>query len=398
MPWNPSDQNGQNNDKDPWGRSKKTQGPPDLDALLKQYKTKLITLFGGKESTTGGGIGNQPKEKSKGFFVAFIIGILLIIWGLSGIYIVSPSERAVVLRLGKYVETVGPGPHWIARFIEKAQVVNVQTVMEYSYQSEMLTKDENIISAEITVFYRVLDLENYLFNVVDPIASLEQATASALRQVVGHSTLDDLLTIGKEQVRTDVAKQLQEVLNSYKAGLLITDVNLQSFNPPEAVIPAFDDAIKAQEDEKSYVNQADAYQKKVFADAQGQSARILQEAEAYKQEVVLGAKAEVAGYLALLPEYKKAPNVMRTRLYVATLESVFSKTSKIFLDQKGGSNPLLYLPLDKMSMFNTTTPASSSIEKPLSNNNTTSSNLPNNNISVLGETLNRSSYPAREDR
>jgi membrane protease subunit HflK len=346
MPWNPSDPN-----KDPWGRDKnKSQGPPDLDALLREYKNKLAALFGGKKSTSGGGAAfgsGGGNVKASGFLVGLVVVVILILWALSGIFIISPAERGVVQRFGRYVETVGSGPHWIPRFVESKQVVNVQQVSTYSYQSEMLTKDENIVSVAVTVQYRIMDAKNFLFNVVDPVTSLEQATASALRQAVGHNTLDDLLTTGRAKVREQVAQQLQEILDSYKSGLVLTDVTLQAIKPPEEVTAAFDDAIKAREDEQAYINKAQAYSTQVLAEAQGRAARIVKEAEAYRKEVVLDAQGGTASYLALLPEYHKAPEVTKDRLYLSAMESVLSNTSKIFLDQKQG-NPILYLPLDKM--------------------------------------------------
>jgi membrane protease subunit HflK len=392
MSWNPSDQN----DKDPWGK-KKSQGPPDLDKLLRQYKDKLTAALSGKKS---GPVGSSNGTNDTG--MRFIIGAALIgifiLWALLGIYIVSPSERAVVLRFGQYVRTVAPGPHWIPRLIETKRIVNVESVMQYAYQSEMLTKDENIISAEITVFYRVQDLEQYLFNTTDPVSTLEQATASALRQVVGHSTLDDLLTTGRGKVRVDVRDQLQEILNSYKAGLLVIDVNLQPFKPPQPVAEAFEDVIKAREDEESYVNQAGAYAEKVIADARGRSARILQDAEASKQEIVLQAEAAIEGYLALLTEYRKSPGLMRDRLYISTMESILSRTSKIFLDQKGG-NPMLYLPLDKMGTFNSETPSNISANVPAPSSNTMQTNSdPTINPGVLNSLLTRTNQPIREGR
>ncbi len=342
MPWNPSDQN-----KDPWGRDKnKSQGPPDLDAIFRQYKNKLLAIFGGKGSgspTGGAGVAGVPT-----FFITLIIIAILIIWALSGIYIVPPADRAVVLRFGQYRTTVGPGPHWIPHFIESKTLVNVQRVANFVYTSEMLTKDENIVSVTVTVQYRIEDANNYLFNVVSPDTSLEQATASALRQVVGHSTLDQLLTTGRQKVRDQVATQLQQIIASYHSGLLLTDVTLQSIKPPEAVTDAFDDVIKAREDQQSYINKADAYAKQVTAVAEGQIARIMQEAEASQKQVVSEAQAATAGYLALLPEYQKNPQVMEDRLYLSAMETILSKASKVFVDQKGG-NPMFYLPLDKIT-------------------------------------------------
>lgn len=342
MSWNPSDQN-----KDPWGRDKnKPQGPPDLDALLRDYKNKIMAALGGKKNSFSSN--NNQTAKAGGFFIILVLIAILILWALSGIFIVSPAERAVIQRFGYYVETVGPGPHWIARFIESKTIVNVQRIATYTYQAEMLTKDENIVSAAVSVMYRIDDPAAFLFNGVDAEANIEQATASALRQAVGANTLDDLLTTGREQVRNQVSKQLQQILASYKSGILITDVTLQAITPPEEVTAAFDDAIKAREDRQAYVNRAEAYKNQVTGAAQGQRARILQESEAYRKQVVLEATAATAGYLALLPEYRKAPEVTKERMYLTAMETVLANSSKVFLNQTQGNSPIVYLPLDKM--------------------------------------------------
>lgn len=377
MPWNPSDQN---KGKDPWGRDKTPQGPPDLHDLFKQFKKKF---FGGK-----GGKSAPPSEKrANGLFIGLIVLVILILWVLSGIFIVAPAERAVILRFGKYAETVGPGPHWIPRFIESKYLINIQHISNFAYEADMLTKDENIVSVAVVVQYRIQNAKEYLFNVVDPTVSLEQATASALRQAVGHNTLDDLLTTGRSQIREQVAEQLQQIIKSYGTGLMVTDITLQSVKPPEAVTSAFDDVIKAREDQKSYINKAETYANQVTATAQGQSARLIKEAEAYEKQTVLIAQAAVVGFLALLPEYQKAPEVTRDRLYLTTMESVLMSVNKILLDQKSG-NPLLYLPLDKMVSSMLTTPKETVLE-PATNSLTGGSGL------TEATTMIGRSYPPR---
>jgi membrane protease subunit HflK len=408
---NPSDKQ-PDQTPDPWKRNvKKSEGPPDLDILLGKLKTKLFdTLANKKGGGSGGrtsGTSNDTNPAAQNIFFTLIVVVLLVIWALSGIFIVSPAERSVITRFGKYVETVGSGPHWIPRFIQSQQIVNVQRVSNYAYESQMLTKDENIVSVAVAVQYRINDAKEFLFNVVDPVRSLEQATASALRQVVGHNTLDDLLTTGRSQVREQVADQLQELLVSYKAGISVTDVTLQSVKPPEAVTAAFDDAIKAREDQQAYINKADAYSNQVLAAAQGQVARILRQADAYKQEVVLGAQAATAGYLALLPEYQAAPQVMRQRLYLTAMEAVLGQSSKVLLDQKNG-NPLIYLPLDKLSASSTTTPQPEAVAPSIapsmvaasSNvvNRSATGNASSNTASDTTSTaMDRPSYPIREE-
>lgn len=324
-------------DKNPWGNGQ-DQGPPDLIELIKKGFKKGAN--GSKFST------RLPTDNHTGFFAGIIALGLIILWALSGIFLVSPPEQAAILRFGKYVETVGPGPHWIPRFIESKDTVNVQQVRNFQYASEMLTQDENIVSVALAVQYRIADLKNYLFNVVTPVKTLQQATSSALRQVVGTMSLDDVLTTGRVELRNKAAAQINKTLALYKTGLIITDINLQPAKPPEAVTPAFDDAINAREDEQRYINQAEAYARKVTSTAAGQVARIQQQADAYKQAVVLHAQGNVARYLALLNPYKASRNVTRERLYLDTVASVLAKTTNILVDTSGSN--VLYLPLDQI--------------------------------------------------
>lgn len=338
---------------DPWGREiKKVEGPPELDVLIGKLKIKLIEILGKKNSSNPNLPSHNGTSPPAGLLIGFITGLLLLIWALSGIFIVSPAERAVVTRFGKYIATVEPGPHWMPRFVDAVQIVDIQRVSNYTYESEMLTKDENIVSVAVAVQYRINDAKDFLFNVVDPVRGLQQATASALRQTVGHNALDELLTTGRTEVREQATAQLQEILSNYKSGIVVTNMTLQSIKPPEDVVAAFDDAIKAREDEQAYIDKASAYANQIIADAKGRIARILQEADAYKQEVVLDAQASVADYLALLPAYMLSPQLMRQRLYLSTMESIFNQTPKVLLNQKN-SNPLIYLPLDKLNTSNT---------------------------------------------
>ncbi len=351
MAWNePEDKDKQ---QDPWrGRQKSNQGPPDLDEAFRKMQKKLSGLFGNKGGNRGssnGGFGgkNILSGKSGGWLIGFIILGLLIIWALTGIYIVDPAEQGVVLRFGRYVKTVGPGPHWIPRFIESVTIVNVQKVSNYKYSAKMLTEDENIVDVSVAVQYRIANARNYLFNVTDPTETLELATASALRQVVGGTTLNAVLTVGRSLVSQKVGTQLENILRRYKAGLVVTDVALLPAKAPEQVRAAFDDAIKAREDEQRFINQAQAYTQNVVPQAQGQAKRVLAEAQAYKQQAVLRSQGNTARFLALLPEYKAAPKVMRERLYLDSVESMLSKSSKILIDAKSGSN-VFFLPLNKL--------------------------------------------------
>ena len=338
MGWNEPDKG-----KDPWSGKKQ---PPDLDAALKRFQEKLKkALLGSSNQSTPPG---QPTvEKNGALILSMIAFIIVILWVLSGIFIVDPAEQAAILRFGKYVRTVSQGPHWIPRFIESKVVVNVDRVSDYSYSAQMLTQDENLVSVSVAVQYRIGDLEAYLFNVADPEESLQQATSSALRQVIGTTTLDQIITAGREIWGIHVRDSLVKILDSYKTGIIIVNVSPQPARAPENVQDAFDDAIKAQEDEKRFKEQAYAYKAKVIPIAQGNAKRIIAEAQAYAQQVVLRAKGEVAEFLAILPEYIHSPLVTSERMYLDAMQQVLSKSSKILVDGKSGN--VLYLPLDKLA-------------------------------------------------
>ncbi|MCH9770176.1 MAG: FtsH protease activity modulator HflK [Gammaproteobacteria bacterium] len=311
------------------------QGPPDLMDAVKK-------VFGSSGSKSGGEGGNGHIAR----FVGFALALIVVLWILSGIFIVSPAERSVVLRFGRYLTTVGPGPHWIPRFMDSKYTFDVQQVRNFSIHAEMLTQDENIVSVDLAVQYRVMDLQKYLFSVVDPAKTLQQATSSALRQVVGQMTLDAVLTTGRDALRDQVEQQLKEILAVYQAGMQVVDVTLQPVKPPEAVTAAFDDAIKAREDKQSYINKATAYQQKVMSIASGQVARLVQKATAYEQEVNLQAQGLVARYLALLKPFEKAPRVTRERLYLDAVSNVLLHTHNIVVGN--GNNNILYLPLQQL--------------------------------------------------
>jgi membrane protease subunit HflK len=333
--------------KDPW--SGKNQ-PPDLEEALKRLQTKLKNFFmAGRRPTLPNDEppSGTPTEGGGGILAIIIAAIAFILWGLSGIFIVDPAEQAAILRFGKYMETVGPGPHWIPRLICSKIVLNVDRVSDYSYSAQMLTKDENLVSVAIAVQYRIGDLEDYLFNVSDPQESLQQATSSALRQVVGTTTLDQLITEGREAWGSSVQDSLVKILEIYKAGIVIVNVSPQPARAPENVQDAFDDAIKAQEDEKRFKEQAQAYEARVVPIAEGNTKRILSEANAYAEQVVLRAVGDAAEFLALLPEYTRAPFVTGERMYLDAMQQVLNNSSKIVVDGKAGN--VLYLPLDKLS-------------------------------------------------
>jgi len=338
MGWNDPDKGG----KDPWNDKK---NPPDLEEAIKRFHEKLKKTFFGSSQTPA----NKPASSPKGIGLVLSLFAFLVfmLWVLSGIFIVHQAEQAVILRFGKYVETVGPGPHWIPRFIESRVVANVERVSDYSYSAQMLTQDTNLVSVSVAVKYRIGDLKSYLFNVADPEESLKQATSSALRQVVGTTTLEQIITAGQEAWGMRVQDTLIKILDSYQTGILVKNVDPQSARAPENVQDAFDDAIKAREDEKRFKAQALAYEARVLPIAKGRADRIREEAKAFAQQVVLRARGEVAEFLALLPAYLQSPVVTAERMYLDSMQKVLSKSATIIVDGKAGN--LMYLPLDKLN-------------------------------------------------
>jgi len=350
MSWNePENRDDRPKKRDPWGRQDE-EAPPNIDEALRQLQQKLRGLFGMGSGSGGNGSSTfVPKSSpSTPKWNWGIIGVVaLVIYGLSGIYIVQPAEEAVVLRFGRFQRTEGPGPHWIAPLIESKKVVNVQEVKTLEHGGPMLTKDENIVSARIAVQYRIKDAPDYLFNLIEPEQTLRQVSESALRTVVGQSTLNEVLTSGRSEIGAKIRKQVQQNLNNYQAGIEISDLAMQQTKAPEEVKAAFDDAIRAQQDEERSVNEAEAYSKRNIPIAEGQAKRIVQEAKAYREKAILQAEGKTAQFAQVLPEYRRAPQVMRDRLYLDTMQEVYTKTPKVLMDIGAGNN-VVYLPIDQL--------------------------------------------------
>jgi len=343
MAWN---EPGGSGNKDPWGNRNDNQGPPDLDEVFKKFQDKVTKLFGGK----GGGSGK--KSGGGGMGASFIAIVLISVWALSGIYIVDEGTEGVVLHLGKYDHSAEPGPHWYPRFIQSVYVVNTENVREVilgrkSSEALMLTKDENIVDVEFTVQYKIKSAKDFLFNVRDPDATVVQATESAMRENVGKASMDSVIKDGRLEIASLTEKLIQEILDRYNAGIVITNVNMQNAQPPEQVQHAFDDAIKAREDKERLINEAQAYSNDILPRARGKGARVEQDALAYRDELIAKADGEAKRFTKLLAEYKKAPKVTRQRLYLETMEQVYQKTNKVMVDVKQG-NSLMYLPIDKI--------------------------------------------------
>ena len=341
MAWNQPG-NGGNNDRDPWkNQGGKDQGPPDLDEALR----KLFAKFGFGGGNKRGGSGGSSGIPEKG--VGLIAIIAVIVWFIAGFYTVKEADRGVVLRFGNFHTLVESGLHWRPVFIDTVEHVDVNNIRSDSTEGFMLTQDENVVVVQLDVQYRVVDPRSYLFNVVNADSVLSKATDSALRYVVGHTTMDEVLTRGREDVRARTLELLESTVQPYTMGLQIVDINLLPARPPEAVKDAFDDAIAAQEDEERFIREAEAYAREVEPLARGQVRRMLQEAQAYKEQIILEAQGEVARFNELLPEYNAAPEVTRERIYLDTLQDLYSKTPKVLVDVEG-SNNMMYLPLDKI--------------------------------------------------
>ena len=344
--------------KDPWsGKGGGDQGPPDLDEVVRKLQERLGGIFGGNKQSGGNGSGGgSPSGGGSGFpgglssrVVMIVAGVLLVIWLASGIYIVEPAERGVVLRFGAYVDTTEPGPHWHIPFpIESVVTIDVDQVSTFSHNASMLTQDENIVDVELTVQSRIQDAADYLFQDRDPYKTLKDATETVVRTTIGASKLDFVLTEGRGAIAITIKENVQRLMDQYKTGLLVTSVNMQPAKPPEQVKEAFDDAIKAREDKERSENKAEAYSNQILPQARGEAARIVADAKAYRDKVIAESEGEAARFSAVLAEYAKAPEVTRQRLYLETMERILGASNKVILDVKEGANSLMYLPIDQM--------------------------------------------------
>jgi membrane protease subunit HflK len=363
MPWNQPGSPGGN----PWGGKGNRQGPPDLDEIVRNVQRRLSELFGRARSGgngEGGGSGGSGGGMG-GMGALLLVGVVLLGWLFSGFYIVEQGTAGVVLRFGRYVETTDPGLRWHWPWpIEQRILVNLQKVnaVEIGYRTTernraaapvarealMLTRDENIIDIQLAVQFDVKDPRKLLFNVSENMDGVvRSATESAVREVVGNSDMDFALTEGRADVANRTRQLLQSVLDRYDTGINVIAVEMQNAQPPAEVKPAFDDAVKAREDQERVKNEAQAYSNDIIPRARGNAARAVQEAEGHKAAVVARSQGEASRFKQVLDEYKKAPEVTRQRMYIETMERVYSNSTKIVIDQHGGSN-LLYVPLDKI--------------------------------------------------
>jgi membrane protease subunit HflK len=336
------------------------QGPPDLDELWRNFNQRLAGIFGRRGGGSGGGGAEPPSLRQLGGGFGLLAGLVVVVWLASGFYIVDESQRGVVLTFGKYAETTRPGLRWRIPYpVQSAEVVNVSQVrtVELGYRNNvkskvlrealMLTDDENIVDIQFAVQYTVKDPEDFLFNVRRPEQVVMQVAESAMREIVGKSSMDFVLYEGREQIAAAAQKLMQDILDRYKAGVSISRVTMQNAQPPEQVQEAFNDAVKAKQDLERQKNEGQAYYNDVVPKARGTASRLTEEANGYRQRVVASAEGEAARFRLVLAEYAKAPAVTRERLYLETMQQIMSSTSKVMIDARAGSN-LLMLPLDKI--------------------------------------------------
>jgi len=371
MAWN--EPGGNNND--PWGNRNNSGGPPDLDEVFKNLKKKIDGLLGGNSDRgrNGNPFGEDQDEPSggqgpsgnpwgqggnrgggfPGSLSPKLIGIgallLALLWLFSGIYILQPAEQGVITQFGKYKKTVGSGLHWRVPWpVQNIEILDVEQRRAFQLTDQLiLTQDENIVDIDMAVQFKIKSAEDHLFNVRDPVTTLQEVVESAVREVIGQTNMQPVITTGRQTVDSATLASVQEILDSYGSGIDITAVELNRAQPPEEVQAAFSDVIKAREDKERFINEAEAYRNEVLPKARGEAQQIIEESLAYKAQVENAAEGESRRFSALLEEFEKAPEITRDRLYLEAMESVLSNSSKVLMDAEGGNN-LMYLPLDKL--------------------------------------------------
>ncbi len=365
----------------PGGPRGPNQGPPDLEEIWRDFNRKLNGLFGGKKGGGGNGGGDGPRmpqiDLNPRFLsggIGLLIALVIVVWMASGFYIVDQSQRGIVLQFGKYKETTDPGLRWHFPYpIQSHELVNLSGVrtVEIGYRGSernkvlkealMLTDDENIVNIQFAVQYILKDPVDYLFNNRHPDEAVIGAAETAVREIVGKSRMDFVLYEGREQIAAQAAQLMQEILDRYQSGILISKVTMQNAQPPEQVQAAFDDAVKAGQDRERQKNEGQAYANDVIPKAKGTAARLLEEAAGYKQRVISTAEGDASRFKQIQTEYAKAPEVTRQRMYLETMQQIYNNTSKVLVDAKGQGN-LLYLPLDKLMQAASAVPAAPSTE------------------------------------
>jgi membrane protease subunit HflK len=347
-------------------RPGRRDGPPDLEELWRDLNRRLAGLFGGRknngprEPQGGGSNMGSNGDRSTIALIGIVLAVVVLIWLASGFFIVQEGQTGIILQFGRYKSMTGSGIQWRMPYpIQSNEIVNISGVrtVEVGYsgslrtkvprESLMLTDDENIIDVQMAVQFRLKDAPDYLFNTRDPDETVKQSAETAIREVVGRSKMDTVLYEGREQIAIQVAALIQQILDRYRTGILITSVTLQNAQPPEQVQAAFDDAVKAGQDRERSKNEGQAYANDVIPRARGNASRLLQEADGYKQRVIATAQGDASRFSQVVTEYAKAPAVTRQRMYIDAMQEIYSNAVKVMVDARAGSN-LLMLPLDKL--------------------------------------------------
>jgi membrane protease subunit HflK len=337
-------------------------GPPDLDDLWKEFNKKLNALFGNKptysSSDAGGGVPPGSNGAKKG--LSILIVVLIFLWLISGSFVVQEGQTGVVMTFGKYSRDTPSGFNWRLPYpIQSHEIVNVSQVrtVEVGYQTNtknkqlkeslMLTDDENIIDIQFAVQYKLKSASDWIFNNREQEHTVKQVAETAIREVVGRNKMDFVLYEGREKVALDVFQLMQQLLDSYKTGVQVTNVTMQGVQPPEQVQAAFDDAVKAGQDRERQKNEGQAYANDVIPKARGAAARLQEESQAYQARVIANAEGNAYRFKQVLDAYQQAPAVTRDRMYLETMQQIFVSTTKMLVDTKNNNN-LIYLPLNKL--------------------------------------------------
>lgn len=380
-----------------WGK-KDNEGPPDLDEILKKLQQKISGLLGFRPRGPSGPAGGAPNHygAAMGGGAALVIVLVIAVWLASGFYIVDEGRRGVVQRFGKYLETTTPGARWHIPYpVESVQVVDIASVrpVEVGYRGNtknkqpqealMLTDDENIVDVQFAVQWNIKSPEDYLFNNKDPDENVRQAAESAIREVVGKSKMDFVLSAGRSDVASEVKRLMQQILDRYKTGIEVLSVNMQNTQAPDPVLPAFEDVVRAQQDLQRFKNEGQAYANDVVPKARGVAARLMEEANGYRQSVIANAQGDASRFKQILAEYERAPGVTRERMYLDAMQQILSSTSKVVVDKGAAGQSLLYLPIDKLMQLSSAQSGPAPVNVPdsatrssVQQDNTVSSNPP----------------------
>lgn len=417
--WGRGNQN--NNDSEDTSKrpGRPNDGPPDLDQVWNDFNKRVKNIFGKKQSGGNNGFnrppqnnGFSPSPKATRLGIIFILIAVVALWLVSGFYIVREGYVGVVTQFGRYQTTVLPGMHWHLptpiQTVEKVDIANVRS-FTFGYKTDlnnkvpaeslMLTEDENIVEVQFAVHYRLKSeltpneatqrspAADFLFSMVNPTEAVRQSGETAMREIVGKESMNNILYESRTAAANNVMKLMQQILNRYRSGIEVTSVAIQNVQPPEQVQAAFEDAIKAGQDNERQKNEGNAYASKVIPEARGRASRLIQNAEAYREAIVTQARGLASRFESIQAEYAKAPDITRERIYISTLREVFENTSKVLLDTKDGNN-MMYLPIDKILEGQSGQPSRSAPRKPA--NDPSSSNAATDNPSPVNNTATRS--------